>query len=232
MVRTADDPSTEFPLSSLNWLPVHDVVGSLCRLTANRRLADRDLTTELAQRVHSMRRCFVHGRKRDGTRSLFGPDPEWLAFSFWADHVLDSWSDRTFVRCSHRGRDCDNEYFIFYVWKPDLAKIWPTVFGSSSSLPPSSPPQEPPQQPQPKGPQPAEVAPTVPKPEKPQPEDPKPPPAPTKAKAWVPYAIKQWPQEKDEDQSDYVDRLLRHAPKSWTRHTIQNLLSIEKKQHN
>jgi hypothetical protein len=66
-------------------------------------------------------------------------------------------------------------------------------------------------------------------PQEPQSKELKPPPGKPMAKTWVPYAIKRWPQEKDESQSDYVDRLLRHAPKSWTRHTIQNLLSIGKK---
>ena len=77
---------------------------------------------------------------------------------------------------------------------------------------------------------PQKIAPTAPRaalspsepPQEPQPEVPKPPPM--KAKAWVPYAIKQWPQKKGEDQSDYVDRLMRHAPRRWAKHTIQNLL--------
>jgi hypothetical protein len=233
MAGTADEFSTRLPLDSPNWLPVHDVVGLLCRLTANRILATRDLTAELvAERVRSMRRCFGYGPLGSSRGKIvpLGPDRELLAFSFWADHYLESWSDRTYVRCDHRGRYCYNECFVFYVWKPDLTEIWPTVFGQSSSSPPSPlpPSQEPPQQPQLKGPQPIEAAPAAPKPEKPQLEELKPPPC-RVAKTWVPYAIKQWPQEKDEDPSDYIDRLLRHAPKSWARKTIQNLLSKERK---
>jgi hypothetical protein len=64
--------------------------------------------------------------------------------------------------------------------------------------------------------------------EKPQSEGLKPPSS-NQAKVWVPYAIKQWPQRKDEDPSEYVDRLLTHAPKQWARKTIQNWLSIERK---
>src|SRR5262245_26985497 len=154
MAGITDDFSTGLPLDSPNWLSIHDVIGSLRQSTANRRLAARDLMAKLVNGdVHSLRRCFVEGRTSDGKTVLFGPDRELVLCSFWADHVLDSWSDRTFVRCVHRGRVCYNQYFVFYVWRPDLVKIWPTIFGpsSSSSLSPSSSPpsQEPSQQPQP-----------------------------------------------------------------------------------
>jgi len=98
-------------------------------------------------------------------------------------------------------------------------RLWdsaPTASPLPSTAPPSSPPTAAPVPVQPE-----------PSPEEPQPEVPGPPP--TTAKAWVPYAIKQWPQKKGENQPDYVDRLLRHAPKRWAKHTIQNLLSAEKK---
>jgi hypothetical protein len=117
------------PLDSPNWLPIHDAVGSLCRLTSNRRLAVRDLTAKLASGdVRSMRRCFVYGR-RSGTGEgvLLGPDRELLPPSFYADHELDSWSDHTWVVARDRSGLFDR-YFVYYGWKPDLEKIWPSVF--------------------------------------------------------------------------------------------------------
>jgi hypothetical protein len=49
--------------------------------------------------------------------------------------------------------------------------------------------------------------------------------APTTAKEFVPYAVERWPRREDEGAGEYVDRLLRHAPRKWSRHRIQNLLS-------
>lgn len=113
------------PLDSPNWLPIHDAIGLGSQATGNRRLAARDLHKAMAdpRGVPAMRRCTVHG----------GPDREQVPYSFWAEHDLDAWSDRTFVR----GPD-DQRYFVFYVWQPALAKVWPTVFGSA---PPSGEPR-------------------------------------------------------------------------------------------
>jgi len=106
------------PLDGPNWLPIHDAIGLGSQATGNRRLAACDLHKAMADPcgVPAMRRCTVHG----------GPDREPVPYSFWAEHDLDAWSDRTFVR----GPD-DQRYFVFYVWRPALAKVWPTVFGSA-----------------------------------------------------------------------------------------------------
>ncbi|HKA54765.1 MAG TPA: hypothetical protein VKJ47_13985 [Candidatus Binatia bacterium] len=52
---------------------------------------------------------------------------------------------------------------------------------------------------------------------------------PDTAKKFVPYAVDRWPRWKNEGAGEYVNRLLMHAPKPWSRHTIQNLLSMLKK---
>jgi len=134
-------------------------------------------------------------------------DREIVPFEFWNDHDL-YWLDSCLAVIPTHPLAGLNilEGFVGYAWLPKLAEVWPTIFAPMLQGPPPQP-QKPPQEPQPEAPKP-----------------------PTKAKTWVPYAMKQWPQEKDENPSDYVDRLRRHTPKSWTRKTIQNLLSAEKKQ--
>jgi hypothetical protein len=136
-------------------------------------------------------------------------DRERLAFEFWDDHEVYWTGDRLVVIRHHPHGFDVLEGFIGFAWLPKLAEVWPSIF----ALPAPARPQ--PSQPQ-------EAA----NPEQQQPEE---PPPPNMAKAWVPYAMKRWPQEKDENPSDYVDRLLRHAPKQWARKTIQNLLSARKK---
>jgi hypothetical protein len=219
MAGTADDLST-FPLDSPNWVLIHDVIGSLSRLTAARRLAAHDLIAKLrTEAVHSMRRCGLeHGQLSglDGKTLRFG-DCELLTRSFWAEHDLGAWSDRTFVRCSHRA--CWNQFFIFYVWGPDLARVWPTVF--------------------PPVPQPSVLAASNPQPkeeergqplrlsEEPQLEPPRlqPPTGRTTAAAWIPYLTKRYPREEGEKTGDYIERILEHAPKRWSPHTVANILS-------
>jgi len=106
------------PLDDPRWLPIHDVIGLLCRLTDNRRLAARDLHAKLVTGdVHAMRRC-LHPALADR---------ELVPKSFWGDNELDSWSDRTFVRGPFEDRR-GNRYFIFYAWRSDLERVWPTVF--------------------------------------------------------------------------------------------------------
>jgi hypothetical protein len=124
------------PLDGPNWLPIHGVLGTLCQVTGNRRLAARDLRKAMADRrgVPSMWRCVASGRNPDGEAVPLGPDRELLPPAFWDKHELDVWSDRTFVRCCY---GCDRkhqniDYFEFFVWKPALGKTWPTVFAPTA----------------------------------------------------------------------------------------------------
>jgi hypothetical protein len=92
--------------------------GLLTQRIGNPELAARDLAKLLAKRergVRSMRRYF--GRFRDPSR----PNLEWelLPFSFWDEHVLESWSDGL---CYRHIRSRQPILAVgFYVWKPDLA---------------------------------------------------------------------------------------------------------------
>jgi len=139
MAGITDDPSIGLPLNSPNWLPLGDAHRLLCPLLGEKHLAAKDLRDAMAddrdRRVRSMRRCFARGIRR--------PD-ELLPASYWVEHWLDPRSDGVFVMEGFRSIATVKGY-AFFVWKPDLAKIWPTIFPPTPAPPPptkqeSSPP--------------------------------------------------------------------------------------------
>jgi hypothetical protein len=125
-----NDGNEKLPLDSPEWLPDADAHRVLCQRTGDRHLAAQDLTKVMADGdVPSMRRCFARGRSPDGELVPLGPDRELLPRSFWSDYELDSWSDALLVVPRRRGGQVvPLRGFAFYVWKPALAKIWPTLF--------------------------------------------------------------------------------------------------------
>ena len=118
----------KLPLDSPEWLPVADAHRVLCQRTGDRHLAAQDLTKAMADdHVPSMRRCFARGiRQADRKLVPLGPD-ELLPASYWIEHRLDPRSDGLEVLEGSRSITSVKGY-AFFVWKPALAKIWPTLF--------------------------------------------------------------------------------------------------------
>jgi hypothetical protein len=118
-------PSTQkkrsLPLESPHWLPLDDARRLRHEATGNRSLIAGDLTGALLSgHLRCMRRRIGRG---------VGPNRELVPSSFWAGHRLDSWTDALLVRArTHRGGVVQTlRGFVFYVWKPDLERIWPTA---------------------------------------------------------------------------------------------------------
>jgi hypothetical protein len=208
MAGTADEFSTELPLDSPNWLPLpEEAYRLLCSLLGERNLAAKDLTDAMAddddrRRVRSMRRCFAYGvrekieytgRVVDGFREvkavgrervLIGPERELLSREYWNEHRLSPRSDGSAEIIEGSGSITTVKGYAFFVWKPDLAKIWPTIFGPPSLSPPPQRSQL--AELQPPKPQTEERGPLLRLPEEPQlsPEEPK--------KRWRPEDAKNW----------------------------------------
>src|SRR6516165_5398812 len=198
MAGTEDDLSIGL-FGDPSWLPFEQIHRLLWqRLSGDPHVAAVDLTEVLATLVPSLLR----------SRRFF-TDRELLPLEFWNDHDLE-WRDDRLVVVRQPAHVLDRadviEGFVGYAWLPKLAEVWPTVFASMLAQ---------------------ELSPQAPSPEAPELEQPQPPPGNSKATTWVHYAVKRWPREKDEGSSEYVARLLRHAPRKWSKHTIQNALSEE-----
>jgi len=152
-VRAA--PAEVLPLDSPNWMPLPDAHRLLCPLLGDRHLAAKDLTDAQADgRVRSMRRCFVYGVWREWEkgrvvdqargyregkvvseeRVLIGPERELLRREHWTEHELQSWSDATFVT-RRSNTPASIKGYVYFVWKPDLEKIWPAVFAPAPAPP-------------------------------------------------------------------------------------------------
>jgi hypothetical protein len=130
---------------SPNWIPITEAHRLLCGRAGNRRLAATDLTDAMAKGAPSMRRCFGHEirRKADGSyeEALIGPERELLPAEHWAEHEIRGRSDSTVV-ITRGPKTILVTGFVYFVWRPALAKLWPDVFAStppSSVLTPPSP---------------------------------------------------------------------------------------------
>jgi hypothetical protein len=120
-----------FPLHSPNWIPIFNAVQSLCDLTRNGQLAAKDLTNALADRdVPSMRRCFSGSRSPPVGAVLLEPDGELLPAAYWTEHQVHSWS---WDVVPSRGSFVPITGYAYFVWKPALAKIWPTAFALAAA---------------------------------------------------------------------------------------------------
>jgi hypothetical protein len=118
---------TKLPLDDSNWLPVLDAHKAILPRTGNWHLAARDLTAAMAKAdgVRSMRRRVMRGE---------GPDRKLLPRSFWNTYELRPWNSRpgpfpidTLLICPPGKIGRAIEGYAFFVWKPDLEKIWPTA---------------------------------------------------------------------------------------------------------
>jgi hypothetical protein len=126
--------SKGLPLGGPHWLPLDDAHRLHHEATGNRFLAAGDLTGAL---LSGHLRCM---RRRVG-RGV-GPGREFVPSAFWASYRLDSWRDALLIRARIRQQGKAVEAlrgYVFYVWKPDLEKIWPTA---APSWPTAAPPSE------------------------------------------------------------------------------------------
>jgi hypothetical protein len=147
MAKAGAEPSTssweKLPLDSPDWMPIGETHRLLCGFTGNRHLAANDLTGAMldedeTRRLPAMRRCFAYGirQKADGNheRVLLGPERELLPREYWIKHEVQSWSDATFVT-EHSRTPASIKGYAYFVWKPALARRWPTVFGATVAAP-------------------------------------------------------------------------------------------------
>ena len=166
MARDASGSSAALPLDDPRWLPLANVHGALCPSTGHPELAARDLTGGMAKPdgVRSMRRRFA--RLPDKVDPDDYPERERLRWAFWNEHEL-YWSGserRLMIVPRPRGgqivtADAARGY-AFFAWRPDLERLWPTMFPPSHEpAPPPAPVLAPDEAPQPlrRGPQIARV---------------------------------------------------------------------------
>jgi len=109
------------PLDDPRWQPVREEYKLLSHRTGDPQLALIDLNEALANGgVRSMRRHLKTGKR------------EQLSSKFWRDRVLYIWQYQSnlFVSLSHRGppgRVEPIDDFVFFVWHPDVATVWPAL---------------------------------------------------------------------------------------------------------
>jgi hypothetical protein len=114
------------PLDDPRWLPLADALARACPRTGDHDLAARVLTEAMAKPggVRSMR-----WRVRKGTG---GPEREQLPLAFWAEQHELYWSGAEkrlmIIERRRAGQivtaDAARGY-AFFVWKPDLDKLYP-----------------------------------------------------------------------------------------------------------
>ena len=112
------DTKTEslLPLDSPNWLPLKYAHRSLSQWSGDQILATKDLNDALTDDKSPVRSML---RRYEGPDTLLPP-------MFWAEFKV-SWSGALFV-CDPGSPVCRSPG-VYFVWKPDLEKKWPTVFG-------------------------------------------------------------------------------------------------------
>jgi hypothetical protein len=128
MAGSNDEPSIELYDNPL-WWSLELVHQLLWQRVGNPKLAAADLTEVLATFVLSMRRSLASFCDR-----------EILAFEFWDEREVFWTGDRLVVIRHLSNEIVELEGFVFFVWLPALAEIWPSIFRSSLPLPPGGSP--------------------------------------------------------------------------------------------
>jgi len=124
-------------LDSPNWLPFEQIHRRLCPSIGERGLAARDMTDAFEDgSIRTLRRWLA---ARGAAKPRLNDSRLW-AVKF----ELSSWSDGLYVayRLHGKARHYPQQIrflkgYVFYAWLPDLAKVWPSIFGSM--LPPAAP---------------------------------------------------------------------------------------------
>jgi hypothetical protein len=133
MKRAKAQRRAKLPLDDPRWLPILDAHKAILPRTGDWHLAARDLTAAMAKPdgVRSMRRRVKRGE---------GPDRELLPRSFWEAYELRPWNSRpgpfpndSLLVCPPGKTGRAIQGYAFFVWNPDLEKIWPTAAPTAGS---------------------------------------------------------------------------------------------------
>jgi hypothetical protein len=123
------------PLDSPNWISIKNAFSRVYQCTGNLQLAAKDLRELLAarrNRVRSMRRSLVQGQE---------PERELLSTKFWHENVpyalSDDLSHSLFVVPVEKFGSLfkPHQYpvsHVYYVWQPDLDKLYPTAMSPTA----------------------------------------------------------------------------------------------------
>jgi hypothetical protein len=131
----------ELPLDSPNWMPIGDAVGRVYQRTGDHDLVARDLTDDMAKPdgVRSMRRR-VGKIPYGGKPEDYGPEREQLLCEFWAEEHELYWSGAEkrlmIIRRGHGSLIVGERGYAFFVWQPDLDKLYPAADATSTATPP------------------------------------------------------------------------------------------------
>ena len=148
MAQAHNESSTGLPLDSSNWILAVDAHRAICGVTTDKGLAARDMTDAGQDgSVSYMRRCVARGFRRNADggceRVLLGPDRELVPNSHWTKYEFSAWSGGVFVF----ERPLNPAFrvvvplkgYVYYAWRPALAKRWPTAFPPIPTSTPNSP---------------------------------------------------------------------------------------------
>lgn len=122
MGKAACEYTPELPLDDPRWFPIEAAHKRLTGRTGDRGLAGIDLTRELAQgRLSCIARSTATGERRR------------IEPAMWIDKIqLDAWPES--ARVIHYEPRSKGERIVkpfrgalFYVWRPDFVRIWPTA---------------------------------------------------------------------------------------------------------
>jgi hypothetical protein len=197
MAGSNDEPSIELYDNPL-WWSLERIHQLLWQQLGNPKLAAADLTEVLATFVLSMRRSLASFCDR-----------ERLTFEFWDDHEV-FWTGERLIVIRHLSDEVvELKGFVFFVWLPALAEVWPSIF--KSLLPP------PPLEDRPALQQSQSDAPTGHVVE-------------TESSTAAPAAaaklfVAQHPRNSGERPAEYYDRLLELCGGKWTRKTLRTRYS-------
>jgi hypothetical protein len=108
--RRKTEPSLDDP----RWRPVDEEHKLLSQRLGHQRLAHVDLNRALAD-----------GRVRTMRRQIKGGEPERVLPEFWAHRDLVTHANGSFTRIP--GGLPDPGSFVYYLWHPDVEKVWPAL---------------------------------------------------------------------------------------------------------
>ena len=137
MAEADHEFTTRLSLDSPLWLPTEKVHRRLCQLTGERGLAARDMTAAFeGGSIRTLRRWLL---RRGRAKSRLTDRRLWGALSSWSDGLYVAYRDSAVARLARlRGVQVRLlKGYVFYAWLPDLAKVWPSIFGPM--LPPPAP---------------------------------------------------------------------------------------------
>jgi hypothetical protein len=131
MIMGRKSRATEPSLDDPRWRPVQEEYKLITQCSGHKTLALLDLNETLANnRVQSMRRHTESGERQRLHAHTESAEHEGL-FEYWGNHKLLLWSDESLVVVPRRpdppGFVKPVRGFAFFLWHPDVVKVWPAL---------------------------------------------------------------------------------------------------------